>query len=547
MRKLLFWVLLALGLSSHALAAPGPIASNGLAAQARTKANSNGESISAFSGQMTTVQGQVAAATSYANPWHDRVLKLQRAASVARANYPDDASLASGVTLSVSNTLPDGTLYSSTSLKNVPTSFLTTGGKRTFYNTSEAVFPVASLGPSQTTGNLAGQLTTNKNWQAWGWEASFQTESSTVYVSADAGTAASYGLLFLVNGQYVSKSPLSVSAAGLNYYKLDFGGVRSSRTITVLGSAQAAIIAAYVDNFSKIGAPDRSPDQITVLSTGDSYSEGTGATIAQWSWTKKLGRMMGWADVRQVAVGGTGYISLGSNAQIKIRDQIDNWPIVNSDLVDAAGKMTTVDVVTLAAGYNDRNYGAQIQAEALYDMQKIRAVCPNALIVVFGTWSGLYDNDATMLANEASIKAAFTAWADPHSLFVPVSSDAAPWQSGVGFLGSKSVTGSISGTTLTVTANTSGIYVQKGNVVSGSGVTATKITAGSGALTGTFMVDQSQTVASQALTLTNTTNSGNGNFDVTTDGVHPSDAGHDMIARRAAAALRAALPSLPLQ
>jgi hypothetical protein len=65
-------------------------------------------------------------------------------------------------------------------------------------------------------------------------------------------------------------------------------------------------------------------------------------------------------------------------------------------------------------------------------------------------------------------------------------------------------TGSISGTTMTVTAilTTGGVLGVPGQIISGSGVTAnTKITGGSGG-TGTYTVDHSQTVGSTTLTAT---------------------------------------------
>jgi len=69
-------------------------------------------------------------------------------------------------------------------------------------------------------------------------------------------------------------------------------------------------------------------------------------------------------------------------------------------------------------------------------------------------------------------------------------------------VGGASFTGEISGTTLTVTAVTSG-FIDVNAVISGSGVTAgTIITAqgtGTGG-TGTYTVDQSQTVTSTAMT-----------------------------------------------
>lgn len=77
-----------------------------------------------------------------------------------------------------------------------------------------------------------------------------------------------------------------------------------------------------------------------------------------------------------------------------------------------------------------------------------------------------------------------------------------------GLPASGAVTGSISGTTLTVTADASGAVVAVGSTITGTGVSAnTHVTAlgtGTGG-TGTYTVDVSQTVGSGTLTVTNST------------------------------------------
>ena len=84
------------------------------------------------------------------------------------------------------------------------------------------------------------------------------------------------------------------------------------------------------------------------------------------------------------------------------------------------------------------------------------------------------------------------------------------------------VTGSIAGTTLTVTAVASGVLVV-GQVISGSGVTGgTTITAlgtGTGGM-GTYTVSATQTVASTAITATGPTLAAGVDYDISTGGIY---------------------------
>ena len=402
--------------------------------------------------------------------------KLRRAASSAAAFNPEDAPVASGVTMTVTTTYDTALSKNYFPVTNAA-NFEFTGARAYAAYSDQIVFPVSSQFPA-TGGNLAGigSSPCPSDYAAWGWEIQFGTQAAKIQIKLGMpSTSGTYGILIMVDGQFVSKTGLVAAAGGgaANYYTLDFAGVRKPRNIVVLGTGQVVFSSAHVDPTSNI-APTSSANKVLALATGDSYSEGQGATIVgQGSWVKKMGRHLGWWDVRQVAVGGTGYLNAGIGRS-KIGDQIGRWLTVNSDITGAQ-----VDAVTVFAGYNDYTITplTTFQAEALADFIAIRALCPNAMIIVGGAWNGRRNSDALTLEIEGYIAAAFAQFADDNSMFIPVSSGVAPWTFGTG------------------------------------------------------------RVASPA-------NNGNADTDVSTDSVHPSDAGHETLARRAAWAIRDALFAL---
>lgn len=406
--------------------------------------------------------------------------RLKRAAQRAVVANPEQADVASGVTMTVSATADATLTRSYVAGLNAPL-FATSGGRPTPLggagNNQYLFFPVASVAPASN-GNLMGAMPATPDYSAWGWSAAFDTDSDRVELRLNSCATCLFRVQ--VDGRYISKA----GTAGINYVAnvvLDFAGARKPRTITVEASDTSALRGVSVRATSNIWRPAQDVDRVVALATGDSYSEGQGASSpGLFAWPQVLGRLLGWADVRQVAVGGTGYLNPGTaQGRSKLSAQIARWMIVNSDL-----KPGDVDVITVAAGFND--YGAisgvtytpdQIAVAALADWRAIRALLPRATIIVFGPHAGTRGGDARTLDMEAAFQTRFTQWNDANALFVPVNSTAAgntPWIFGTGKSG---------------TAN----------------------------------------------------GSGNSDFTIAADGVHPTDAGHMLYARRAAAVIRADL------
>ncbi len=403
--------------------------------------------------------------------------KLRRAAAFGAATNPHDAAL-STATVSTT-TAADAALSRVYAGALMLSAIRVTGGRAVPYG-SAYVFRVADMNAQN--GNLAGLLPATPSYNSWITEIEFAVDTATkvqVRVTANA----SFFHRVLVDGRYVSKTPIAYTATGENILTVDLSPLpQGPHTIKIELDTNQQFISIAVPPTASVSRPVPTADRVIALSTGDSFSEGQGSSYKQMgAWPKILGRRMGWTDVRQVAVGGTGYTNVGALPLYALPDQVARWPIVNDDI-----DMTQVDVVTIASGYNDVDAGTNpaspayqaAYAAALLTFQRVRALCPNAHIFVLGAWNATRGNGSVQSTNvENATRAAWTAWADPYTSFLPVTT-AMPqsWFTGTGRVGTPN-------------------------------------------------------------------GSGNTDFLISSDGVHPSDMGHEWIARRAEAAIRQALRS----
>lgn len=360
---------------------------------------------------------------------------LVQAAVHALAGNSEEAAPAAGVTMTTATAADTklSRLYPVATAAGV----MRFGGGRPMLNATrtQMAFPVASIAPA-TSGNLGTAYGGTGDRQAWGWDVTVATDADRVQFATTALTNPFYGYRLIVDGHAVNSDPTPWSINGTNYVALDFAGIRHPRTIQLQVGGQVTLRGIAVGPGAVVWSPAPLPGNIVVLATGDSYSEGIGAAAIINAWPKRLGRLMGWSDVRQVAVGGTGYLNAG-DGRSTIRDQIARWLAVNDDI-----DSFEVDVVTVAAGYNDHSYGlSALQSEILGDLTAIRALLPNAWIVVFGDSTGARGPDAATLAVETTIAAAHAVWGDANSLWVPISTAPSPWFFGTGRVGAATGTG----------------------------------------------------------------------------------------------------------
>jgi lysophospholipase L1-like esterase len=362
--------------------------------------------------------------------------KLRVAMNRAAAFNPEDADVATGVTMSVAGTL-DASLTKSYVAGTDYQQFGWTGGKPTLDNSVRIQMPVASLAPAN--GNLSSTLPATPSYNANGWEMKFWSDSPLIQIRMGGNTAR--GFRVVVDGRYVTKSITNYAAnSSANYITLDFAGVYKPRRIELHAGGADEFVAAYVMPLASIWPP--ATPGVTAVTFGDSYGEGQGISPAgaTQAWPKLTGRMMGWDEVRQFNVGSTGYLSDNGGLRSTLRTQLASIMTLNSDLVPA-----DVGVVVIGNGYNDLSFGGSaVQAEVAIVLPMIRTMFPNARIVVLGSWAGARGPGSSTVSIEQGIQAAFNAWGDPNSDFIPVSpvaSSSASWFWGTGYVGATNASG----------------------------------------------------------------------------------------------------------
>ncbi len=367
--------------------------------------------------------------------------RLKRANTAALASNPEDqaadATLAT-ITMAATADASLTKIHSGVAGTNpaMPAVARFTGGRYALESNNRAIFPVANAAPSN--GSLSALLPATPGYSAWGYEKEFEYTGSRLQFRLSGNVAR--GWRVRVNGKYVSKSAtMNQANSSSNFLTLDFP--TAAKKVVVLegsGSDQIVHIAmAAGDTIAQVASP---PEGAISLNTGDSYSEGTGATIpGLFAWVKIAGRRLGETDIRQVAVGSTGYLSNSGGNRKTIRQQVADWPVVNSDI-----NMADVAKVRVAGGYNDyaqANMPTLLQPEVLATLQAIRAMCPNAVVMVYGSHTGARGPDATTIQVENLIKAAFNQWADPNSYFIPIATASPPWITGTGYVGATNGSG----------------------------------------------------------------------------------------------------------
>lgn len=301
-------------------------------------------------------------------------------------------------------------------------------------------------------------------------------------VEAMVVLSATMGYRVLVDGQYVSLTPTMVTNGGFNRLTIDFGGVRRWRRIDIEGGSDAIFDGIYIDSASTVEKIDTA-SVYRVASFGDSTSASTNAGFAADGWNVWAGKLLGGVDVDvvQMSLGSTGVITAGQyyNGSAHIDDldgQAYDEVWIGFGINDAirsgasftgsiAGDVLTVTAVAsgemrtgpggvisgtgVIAGTQivrsltgnptgvgtyrlDRSYdtpvpsaamtgtaitAADVTAAYLAFYQAVRAKLPYAVIVQFGV-SRPDSGNAT--ATEGAMRAAFDAWADKNSGFVPL-------------------------------------------------------------------------------------------------------------------------------
>lgn len=332
----------------------------------------------------------------------------------------------------------------------------------------------------------------------------------------------------LVNGQFANKAGTNtLTNTGPNWINVNFGS-RATRLIDLefeKGGSFGGINVASADSIVRVDLSSK----YSIGVVGDSITASTGVVRGGDGYVEHAGRRLGNMDldIWPIGIGSTGYLNDGVGAGTT------TWRF-SSHLDDLL--FTTFDEVWMVGGINDSSADLPgLKAAATLTWQGARQrVGPTVPIIVWGVFAGPPAYSAAF-TKETALKEAFDQWADPYSVFVPFRG-VRPIQTG-GTLDA-SVTGSITGTTLTTTAVASGALAIGQVLMAADILPETFITAGSGS---SWTVSKSQTMTSQTI---GASNPANGNFGFWGGGlngldtIHPSKIGHDYIGSWMAAARR---------
>lgn len=197
-----------------------------------------------------------------------------------------------------------------------------------------------------------------------------------------------------VNGQRLSDLPQTTGATSVgsrHYYLVDLG-----RPVT------GAVINLELGYFPFGGVAPESGGSILsgisahtnrVLVQGDSITDGSGENTAgtAGTWPLRLASYMGWSDIWNQAIGGTGFTVAGSSVTIldsaRVSDITSNNPTH----------------IMLWAGYND---GATDITSALTSLiTQYQTAQPNVPIYIIGTWAPTYPADSYRTSRDSEAEA----------------------------------------------------------------------------------------------------------------------------------------------
>lgn len=332
-------------------------------------------------------------------------------------NSLDLGVMSSPPTITHGSATVDASLTKTYTVTANPSVFATSGGKPEVYATNFWIFPAVTL-PNGVGGNIG-----NGNFNVNSWAVEFMADATKVEIRCLNG-ASLRGLMIEVDGQRVQASSIAWSSSTSTMYTLLTFGSRAIRHIRVECSEYSGFRAVAVGPTDAIWNPGG--DRLTMAVVGDSITAMTGAARPNGGFADSLGKLLGIADVRKAAIGGTGMINPGT---------------ANSTFGDAYRVADVVacspDIIVIPASPNDTTYTAgQITAAALATYQAHRAANPDSLIIAGGLFPGSAAAAAGTIKIESAAKAAFDAWADPNSFWIPIVSDPdGPWVYGTGRVG----------------------------------------------------------------------------------------------------------------
>jgi len=223
----------------------------------------------------------------------------------------------------------------------------------------------------------------------------------------------------------IEEDPTPNPAGAPAYQVIDFG-IRKLRRYRVETSGTLNFAGAAVDAQSALYAAQIEGPCAVWLSDSYGYFAST-YSIDPWDYiSERFAREFGIRHMRNFAIGGTGYLSVGDvgHTYYPAPDVLTNNPPAS----------WPADFVFCWHGGNDKSLSlTDMRAAAARTWATARAQYPSSVIVVIGTWSGSTGPSAEAVAADAAIGEQFATWGDSNSYFVsPQTGPGKPWVSGTG-------------------------------------------------------------------------------------------------------------------
>jgi lysophospholipase L1-like esterase len=340
--------------------------------------------------------------------------------------------------------------------------------------------------------------------------ANFTTSTNAILFKIYANSNSPVLFRIAIDDVYQTSAPVAFGTTTGGWVEIQFStaGAHKVRLELPAGFLTQQI---WITTGSSVWKP-KSSCAVKALFFGDSFFQGG----ASQSWPGRnlahtVANMLGWRPYLS-GVGGTGYAANGGI----------NWNWANTNRL-ADFSYRSYDAVVILGSINDGGQStATVQSNALTVFQAARAAQPNATIFVFGVPTTVFFSQTSAMSYENAVAAAFAQWGDSNAYFIPISTDPdGDWIttaneafSGGSYVDYASFTGTTSGTTLTVSAMTSGFLRVGQTIMSGAGImgspTIVAQLTGTTGQTGTYQLSVSQTtISAEAMTAG--------------DGSHPSD------------------------
>ena len=246
-----------------------------------------------------------------------------------------------------------------------------------------------------------------------GWE--FETDEPDVCVAIFGGDRP---VQFVIDGRRWSPGGVVMPGISLNYIRFTFPGQerRARRFRVEFGSAQMALYDVRIAGTGQVWAPARDTIRAVFISDSIVQGSGLGPFIAGGSVAQRVSGALGWSDPWDFAIGGTGYVNPGAG-----------FLTFGQRVAEALTRSPDMWVF-MGSGNDFGHPPAEITAAALAAFRAIRSGGSTAPVIVLGIWP----KDGSAAQMEPAIKAAFDAFADPASAWVPIAGDASgvPWITG---------------------------------------------------------------------------------------------------------------------